>query len=798
MTDNEATTVEPDEPSLPDNELLRSRSSLRTFTAWIKKHDANYAALRRAARTAIIMPALFALSIYAIGNVEVATFVAFGSIALLLFVDFSGPLRSRLQAQAALSVTGGVFVCLGTLTSRTVWLSVLSMGVVTLVVIFAGVVSSVLASATTSLLLTFILSTAVPGSNSVIADRLAGWGLASVVAFFAVWLLWPTNGHSALRIAAATACRAVAVKLRADVSTWRGTEDYSDDERRDVVNAAHVAVENLHRGFLVVPSRPTGLSVSSRAVVRLVDELLWVDAQLIEIHQPVDATSVTRPALRIFSSSADVLDTGANLLDRPFTSSTDLDDALQDLRTSLDDMEHETTLHFPFTAQKEFHATEPEIDTRKERIEELVASPEPSFRAQELGFAASQIGENIDLAAAADRRGWLDAVAGRLPGTATGRTASARRRAAAHFEPHSVWLHNSVRGAIGLSIAVFIAEKTGLQHSFWVILGTLSVLRSNVVNTGQSALRSLLGTTVGFVVGAVMLVLVGTNVTLLWFLLPIALLVAGFAPTAISFAAGQAGFTLTLVILFNLLQPVGWRVGLYRIEVVAIGCAVSVGVGLLFWPRGAAGALGSALQQAFVQSVFYLEAAVKYVTERDDNRVQSLQSLETERTAAGAASLRFNGAFRTYLAERSSASIPLAEVTALVTGVANLRQSADAVTGLWEEGDRRPEAPRPVARDELLLEVALLKSWYERLGAGLVGEVSIPDAMSESPASNRRLINTVRDDLCGADGRSAAGAVLLIWTKDYLDAARRFQQTLVGTAKFGFPPRRPIRRQSEG
>ena len=60
----------------------------------------------------------------------------------------------------------------------------------------------------------------------------------------------------------------------------------------------------------------------------------------------------------------------------------------------------------------------------------------------------------------------------------------------------------------------------------------------------------------------------------------------------ISFVAGQAAFTLLVVILFNIIEPVGWRVGLTRIEDVAIGCGVSIGVGLLFWPRGATAALG--------------------------------------------------------------------------------------------------------------------------------------------------------------------------------------------------------------
>ena len=44
---------------------------------------------------------------------------------------------------------------------------------------------------------------------------------------------------------------------------------------------------------------------------------------------------------------------------------------------------------------------------------------------------------------------------------------------------------------------------------------------------------------------------------------------------------------MTLVILYNIMQPVGWQIGLVRIEDIAIGCAVSLLVGLLFWPRGA-------------------------------------------------------------------------------------------------------------------------------------------------------------------------------------------------------------------
>ena len=44
-----------------------------------------------------------------------------------------------------------------------------------------------------------------------------------------------------------------------------------------------------------------------------------------------------------------------------------------------------------------------------------------------------------------------------------------------------------------------------------MVLGALSVLRSNALNTGQDAIRAMLGTVAGFIVGAALLVGIGTN-----------------------------------------------------------------------------------------------------------------------------------------------------------------------------------------------------------------------------------------------------------------------------------------------
>src|SRR5207247_2499676 len=175
-----------------------------------------------------------------------------------------------------------------------------------------------------------------------------------------------------------------------------------------------------------------------------------------------------------------------------------------------------------------------------------------------------------------------------------------------------VWFVNSMRGAVALAVAVAVADVSSVQHGFWVVLGTLSVLRTNAASTGSSAARALGGTAIGFVIGGALLLAIGSNFTVLWVVLPIAVFVAAYTPGTAPFAVGQAAFTVTIAVLFNLLAPVGWKVGVLRIEDVAIGCAVSLVVGVLFWPRGVSSVVGDDLADAFRTGASYLTQAVDW------------------------------------------------------------------------------------------------------------------------------------------------------------------------------------------
>ena len=70
------------------------RRSLREAIPQLRLTDPGLAALRHATRAAIVMPAVFAFADKVIGDPQTATFAAFGSFAMLVLVDFTGPMRS--------------------------------------------------------------------------------------------------------------------------------------------------------------------------------------------------------------------------------------------------------------------------------------------------------------------------------------------------------------------------------------------------------------------------------------------------------------------------------------------------------------------------------------------------------------------------------------------------------------------------------------------------------------------------------------------------------------------------------
>ena len=769
-----------------------------TLTQSLRSRDAGLAALRRSGRAGIVAPGLFALSDRVIGNPTMAVFTAFGAISTLLFVDFGGPLRRRAAAQSALVLAGAVLVCLGTLASRSTWSATLAMAVVGFAVLFSGIVSSVLAGASTSLLAGFIIAVMLPGPVGTVPDRLAGYLMAGAASVIAVTLLWPMPAHEPLRRDTARACTLLARRLRAEVDCVRcGFTPDSRTTLEGLAAEASDAVAALRSSFYGTPYRPTGLTTEARTLVKLVDEVVWLEEILRRTPLDRPGTPSDPEVCEVKLAAADLLEHGAERMEAdregagagaPAASRSrvgsvgpgGLDADLARLRDARAAMARTVTTVLPAPAD----APRPEGDAAGSAVTGFISSLEPGFRTQEMSFAISAISANIALGVAARDRSWRDRLLGRRPEGVTSPLSSAQERAGAHVEPHSVWLHNSLRGACSLAAAVLAAELTGVQHAFWVVFGTLAVIRSSALLTGQNALRAMLGTVAGIAIGGGLIYAVGSDTTALWCLLPPAIVFTGLAPAAISFAAGQAGFTATLLILFNIIAPAGWSIGLVRIEDIAIGCGVSVAVGVLFWPRGAGAALARAAADALADSSRYLRAAVGYGAGRCDALAPGVPDPDGERYAAAAAARRLDDAFRGFLAERGTKRVPLADVTALLTAVGALRLTADAVLDLWRTGggDARG-GDRTAARAELLAASVRLSDWYEAAARALTGDGEVPDRLARDEAAGKRLVDAVRRDLTGTDGQATGTAVRMIWTADHLDAVRRVQAAVVGPAR---------------
>jgi uncharacterized membrane protein YccC len=700
----------------------------------------NLAALRTAARAAIVIPAVFALADKVIQQPQTSILAAFGSFALLVLTDFTGPPRSRLTAYVGLALAGAVFITLGTLCSRNAWLAAVAMAVVGFGVLFSGVLGGYFAAGATGAILTFVLPVTIPAANSAIPDRLEGWGLASGAGICAAMLLWPPRLRADLQREAAGALRAVADLVGG------GRDGFAERAR-----AARTAVDGLGRRFLGTQHRPTGPTGPTAALASLPDELDWLVSSLVPTAVSAAPALACAEDAEALAAAAAVLRSGADRLEGG--------DARPDfarLDAARDAVAHALVRRLP----------ELPPETGDDTLPELL---DPPFRIRAVTYSARQVAGYALRATGADAPELDHHDLAQPP--AQRALEATEHLAIEHATVRSVWFQNSVRGAIGLAIAVYIAQRTGLQHSFWVVLGTLSVLRSNALGTGSSILNALAGTAVGLVAGALLVIGIGTHEAVLWGVLPIAILLAAYAPRAISFAAGQAGFTVVLFVLFNIIQPVGWRVGLIRVEDVAIGFAISLGVGLLFWPRGAGALLRDDLATAYARSVDYVVATAENVIERGDARAAGRAA-----QAADAAIHRLDDAFRQYLAERSATEVNVEGVAALVGGASRVRRAAQSLASLGRlaEGDARLER----CGENLDAEIRALHSWYVTLGYSLVNDRTVPPPHVRDLEGRRRLLSCVREAARGRDRATVHAALVLLWASQHLDVLWRLEEHL--------------------
>jgi len=390
---------------------------------------------------------------------------------------------------------------------------------VTFAIFFAGVGGPNAASGSAAAMFAYVLPVASAGGAATIPARLEGWWLASAAGTLAVLLFSPKPPGDRLRAAVADLSGELASRLEA-AANGEATQP----------QAVHAAKDRMLTAFTAAPFRPTGLATADQALNSLIPLLEWGAAQVRDAFDGhVDMTkacaadrALLRAAAQLFDDTRDLLSGReahpdfAALEQARVTSAT----VLRELSGRAGEPDAR------IAAAHAVHAQAIAVVARGAAADALIASrradPEKiaamrrtwyGMEPKAAGSAASDGQRAVAPGSAPlipNERGRLSRLSGSPRGTGLSRATFLVTR---HATVRSVWFLNSLRGALALAAAVAVADLSGVQHAFWVVLGTLSVLRTSAASTGATAWRALAVTVIGLVVGALLLRAIGTGQT---------------------------------------------------------------------------------------------------------------------------------------------------------------------------------------------------------------------------------------------------------------------------------------------
>ena len=538
--------------------------------------DPGFAALRRALRAAIVIPLAFAFADLVLGEPQSLIFVMFGCFSLLVISDFGGLRRPRAIAYLSATVAGAVLVALGTLASASPWLAAIVMFVVGFAISFSRIFGGYVAAANIGMLLAFVIAVTIPASADVIPARVGGWAIAGLISTLAAVALWPRFERVTTHNQASKALFAIADL----VECMRSEMSERDLPRLEEV--ARQKVEAARQGYAAMAKRPIGPARRDRAYAQL---LIQLERVIGIIERPfTENRTATRPGLaegdRLIASVAAALRSSGNAL---------TGGAPPDPR-AIEVAREEHRAARDRWAAEQLRAGRP--------AEQVLEGLDYDDTLRVVSYLAFAIAGNAITAAGAKSE---------VRDTATHVLQTIRT----HIESPSTStvLQGSLRVAIGLTLAVWVARAFDFSHAFWVVLGTIQVLRSNALSTGRTVLLAVVGNAIGVVIGGLFAVVAGNHPALMWAAFPLAVFGAAYAATTLGFLLSQAAFTINLIVVFNLISPAGWQIGLVRIEDLIVGAAISLLVGLLLWPQGARRQLARGLGSVYGGLVPYLDQA---------------------------------------------------------------------------------------------------------------------------------------------------------------------------------------------
>ncbi|MET0492399.1 MAG: FUSC family protein [Actinoplanes sp.] len=531
--------------------------------SWLRRHDPQLLAVRRAARVTLVACLGFYFCRYVLGNAAMAPYALFGAVALGVLSQIPGSPSQRARTLLAVLPVAWLLITLGTLLSVSDWAAAAGMFVLGFAVTFAGVGGPRLVGLAAGMQLLYILPCFPPYDPGSLGFRLIGVTLAVVLLAGAELVLWPDPAPVTYRHRLGDAVDALARCLEAVAGSWDG-DPAARERLAAMLPAATEAAEALRPSRLAPVDRPASAGRRDRSLSFAAGTARLVLGRAVDLSTSDDRDAVNLPAAAALLRQTASCAAAAAAWLRGAGEVPDTDrvaGAIADFRA----------------ARAAFDPSGVPADRLRLgalalSLGEWTKSLVTALRIAE-GAPIGPPDENGPFWYAYRATPWLWA-----------------HRLREHLTPRSVYFQGALRLAVALAVARLLAGVLDLSHGFWVLLTILTVLRTSAAET-RSALRpALIGTLAGSLAAAGLLVF-GTEPTAYAIALPLVMLVGFAAGPLLGLGWAQALFTVVIAMVFAQVAPTDWHLAEARLLDVAVGAVIGVLIGLFAWPRGGAGEL---------------------------------------------------------------------------------------------------------------------------------------------------------------------------------------------------------------
>ncbi|HET9900972.1 MAG TPA: FUSC family protein [Actinomycetes bacterium] len=554
--------------------------------AGLLRRDPRRIVLHRAVRITLAACVAFYTCRFLVGDPQMAVYSCFAAISLGALSNIAGTARQRLRLYVFALIASWVLVIVGTWAAANIWAASVGMLVVGFAVSYIAIGGPRLAGVSSGLLLMYILPSFPPYTPSALDSRLIGVTLGTVLIAAADRWLWPVPDSQPYELRLATTADALAEYLQTMRPLLGGSVVRADElaaARKRAVGAGRASAPTS----LPPQERPAGPFRHDRSMVACGSLLRLLISRTYAVEE-----ALRRP------DAPDGPRRGAFLLDAVEAAVEECAAALAGAGPAPDAE--------PVRAANRRHA-----ELRLSWLRDIVREDSAIEARLRLGSTLSELGETADFVVQSVRLVCRATTSGQ-PGAAPLPRSSplwfADRstlllwwiRARGLLTPRSVVFQNALRLALGLAAARFLAGSFDLSHGFWVLLATLTLMRTTATATRSALWPAFLGTVAGALTAAGLLLAFGQEPAVFVIVLPV-VLIAAFAvgPLAgpvLGPAGGQFFFTLAVAALFIQVAPADWRLAEARLLDVVLGGVVGSIVGVLVWPSGGTGELRRAAE----------------------------------------------------------------------------------------------------------------------------------------------------------------------------------------------------------